>query len=439
MTERARPANNPAMPSPVAWSRPEPFGAWVRFGDELLVAVDHALAERLGVPHGDGAAGADSLARDPRPLELHVAVTSRCPARCDGCYADARPEGPEPSFAELLDRLRDARDRGVSTVAFGGGEPLVRRDLGELAAAARALGLVPVLTTSGIGLGPERVRSLRAFAQINVSHDGEAAGYESVRGFDGRRAAEAAIAMLAGEGIAVGVNMVLTRSSFGALEATAARVAELGARELQLLRYKPAGRARGLAYLDRRLAPAQVGALFPAIRAIARGRRLRVRIDCALVPLLSKALLEGEYCAPGEAPTQVLSALGVLGCEAGRHLGAVTADGAAGACSFLAPPAATGARLAPSLPLAPDATKGADDASGAIRAIRAHHAAPGEPCRSCPLGPICRGGCQVVSLEATGRFGPDPECPRVREHAARIGASAEPAAPRRAIEGEGSP
>jgi hypothetical protein len=45
--------------------------------------------------------------------------------------------------------------------------------------------------------------------------------------------------------------------------------------------------------------------------------------------------------------------------------------------------------------------------------LRAHHAAPPEPCRTCPLFPVCRGGCQVVSRHETGGFAPDPECPRV--------------------------
>src|SRR4029079_5739495 len=57
-----------AMPPPaITWSRPEPFGAWIRLDDATLVAVDDALAERLGVPHGHALEGA------ARPLELPLA------------------------------------------------------------------------------------------------------------------------------------------------------------------------------------------------------------------------------------------------------------------------------------------------------------------------------------------------------------------------------
>src|SRR5271165_2687472 len=156
----------------IAWSRSEGFGAWVRLDDATLVAVDDRLADRLGVPHGVAPGGAT------RPLELHVAVTSRCPAPCTGCYLDARPDGHEPSFEALVARLAEAAAAGVSTVAFGGGEPLTRGDLGHLAVEARRLGLVPVMTTSGLGLSADRAVELRAFAQINVSHDGVGGAYE---------------------------------------------------------------------------------------------------------------------------------------------------------------------------------------------------------------------------------------------------------------------
>ncbi|MFT3775666.1 MAG: radical SAM protein [Minicystis sp.] len=404
---------------PVPWSRPEPFGAWVRLDDATLVAIDARLAARLGVPHGH------AIGLSTRPLELHVAVTARCPAGCAGCYLDARPDGHEPPFETVAARLAEARAAGVSTVAFGGGEPLTRRDLGAVAAEARRLGLVPVMTTSGIGLTPARAAELRAFAQINVSHDGVDGGYEAVRGFAGEAGAERAVAILAGAGIPVGVNYVLTRDSFPRLDATAARVADLGAGEIQLLRYKPAGRADDARYDDRRLAADQQRALWPAVERLVAMKRLRVRIDCAMVPLLSEALL-----AAVADPAATLGKLGVFGCEAAHHLGALTVAGHAGACSFLHAPevaghdgAASGPKPRAPTALIPLGTGPRDlaasiDTDPFLAAIRAYHAAPPEPCRSCALFSVCRGGCQVVSRRAHGgAFAPDPECPRVRAHA----------------------
>jgi pyrroloquinoline quinone biosynthesis protein E len=314
---------------------------------------------------------------------------------------------------------------GVSTVAFGGGEPLTRSDLGRLAEEARRLGLVPVVTTSGIGMTAARAADLRAFAQVNVSHDGVDGGYEAVRGWAGEAGAERAVALLAGAGVPVGVNYVLTRDSFPRLAATAERVANLGAGEIQLLRYKPAGRADHASYEERCLTPDQARGLWPAIEQLVATKRLRVRIDCAMVPLLSEALLG---TLPDAAAT--LGNLGVFGCEAARHLGALAVDGQAAACSFLGMPggalAARGragderrklAVMGTSRSPAPEVNLGnAWDADPGLAALRAYHAAPPEPCRGCALFAVCRGGCQVVSRRNGGAFGPDPECPRVRSY-----------------------
>ncbi len=369
----------------IPWSRPEPFCAWVRLDDQHLIVVDHALAARLGVQAGDS----QIVSTEPAPLEVHLAVNARCFAPCTDCYLDARPDGAEPSFAVLRERITQARARGASTIAFGGGEPLLREDLGELASYARSIGLVPAMTTSGLGLTEERAKGLLAFGQINVSHDGVDGGYAAVRGFDGERAAERAIGILSRAGIAVGVNLVLTRQSFVFLEKTAGRVADLGAGELQLLRFKPRGRAARLEYLDRRLSKSQIEALFPVISSIVTERRLSVRIDCALVPLL------GEPLSALPDAAQFLSSLGIFGCEAGRHLGALDVSGAEAPCSF------------------------SSSSAEELRRFRSYHKSPPEPCASCSLYSVCRGGCQVVSrYENADTFGPDPECPRVLRYRA---------------------
>lgn len=390
-------------------SRPEPFGAWLRLDEaDALVAVDRPAARRMGI---DGGALWGTSAPPPtRPLEVHVAVTARCPAGCEGCYLDATPHGAEPPRAAIEARLEAVARLGAFTVAFGGGEPMTRADLGELASFARGLGLVPVVTTSGIGLGAAKAATLRDFAQVNVSYDGVAEAYEAVRGYDGRAVAERALRNLAEAGVPAGVNMVLTRASFEALETTAAHVASLGARELQLLRYKPAGRAASLEYLARRLSPDQVAALHDAIgRVVARGA-IAVRIDCALVPLLSASITEER--------ARALEAFGVFGCEAARHLAAVRNDGLVAPCSFAEPTATRG-----------EAIERGWDGDVELAAWRRHHASPAEPCASCPVRRVCRGGCQIVSRHLGGGFGPDPECPRVR-------ASAEP--PRGAQGGKGA-
>ena len=368
--------------------RYEAWGAWVKLEEAAaLVALDHDAARAAGL-EGGAAWSSPSAAASP-PVEVHLAVTGKCAAGCEGCYLDARPDGDEPPQETLLARLDTLAAQGVFTVAFGGGEPITRDDLGELALAARARGLTPVLTTSGLGLSEARVQRLGAFAQVNVSYDGAGEAYASVRGFDGAKAAEAAIERLVRAGLTVGVNVVLTRQSFPHLADTLRRARALGAREAQLLRYKPAGRAATLDYLARRLSPEQVDGFVPTLRALAAEHgagdgAFHVRIDCALVPFLS---------ADPSLEAETLARLGVFGCEAGDRLAAMRVDGKSAPCSFAEP--ADGAELA---------------------RWRAYAAAPDEPCASCTLRPVCKGGCKVVSRFVDERHGPDPECPRVRAH-----------------------
>ncbi len=373
--------------------RAEAFGAWVRVDDGTLVAVDRPMARALGVP-ADAHRGDVGTAAPTRPLEAHVAVTARCPVGCTGCYQSAVSDGEEVPLGEVLATLDALADAGVFTVAFGGGEPLTHSDLGAIARAARDRGMIPVVTTSGIGLTPTVLDRLRDFAQVNVSHDGVAGGYAAVRGFDGARTADRAIRALADAGIPVGVNHVLTQQNVGHLADTARHVRSLGARELQVLRYKPAGRAASMAYLSRRLTLAQCKALGPTLRAMSTEHDggLSVRIDCALVPLVADALPDVES----------LARFGVFGCEAGRYLSAVRRDGSVAGCSF-APTSGGHVR---------DFASTWTDEPG-LSAFRDFVRAPPEPCAGCPVREVCRGGCKVVTHHLEDTMGPDPECPRV--------------------------
>jgi hypothetical protein len=68
------------------------------------------------------------------PVTAHFAVTHRCPLGCRTCYnasGAARPD--ELSTDEAKAVLDTLAGMGVFTMAFGGGEPLARPDLFELA------------------------------------------------------------------------------------------------------------------------------------------------------------------------------------------------------------------------------------------------------------------------------------------------------------------
>src|SRR5262249_53957747 len=144
---------------------------------------------------GDGDVGGRPLAA---PLEAHLQLTNRCDAGCQGCYTGATPQGAAGEWGldewkRAVDALADA---GVFHLALRGGESATLPWLGDLARHARARGLVPNLTTSGLAGLEQLLEIADLFGQINVSIDGIGELYREVRGFDGFARADAAVVAL---------------------------------------------------------------------------------------------------------------------------------------------------------------------------------------------------------------------------------------------------
>jgi radical SAM protein with 4Fe4S-binding SPASM domain len=408
---RIRRAGHDAPPPRRA--RLERFGAILQTtAPRALAFVDRAYARTvLALPRepalwrdadDDGALGRHVLSA---PLEAHLQLTNRCGAGCQGCYTGASPDGAPgewglPEWTRALDALADA---GVFHVALGGGESATLPWLGALVDHARARGIVANLTTSGLD-GLDRLLPIAdRFGQINVSLDGLGATYAKVRGFDGFARADAALVALRAVKREVGINVVVTRDNFTELDAIFAHARARRLSEVELLRFKPAGRG-ARAYAQLRCTDAQHRAFLPTILAAARRHQVRVKVDCSYTPMLA-------HHAPDRA---LLAELAVYGCTGGDFLVGAKPGGQLTACSFAAPapPDQDGAR--------PKVDQLASywrrpDAFGAFRTWRD----AAEPCASCAYHDLCRGGCKVVAAHTSGdASAPDPECPRVVDHVA---------------------
>ncbi|WP_045119219.1 radical SAM/SPASM domain-containing protein [Haliangium ochraceum] len=391
--------------------RLEPFGAIVQLAvPRALVFIDRARARRLGIAPGAG----DRVWRDPdddgalgrsvlsAPLEAHLQLTNRCDAGCAGCYTGATPRGGAGEWGlEAWQRTIDElAAMGVFHVALGGGESVLLPWLGDIARYARARGIVPNLTTSGLTNLERLLRIADEFGQINVSLDGLGATYAAVRGFDGFARADRAIRALRQRKREIGINVVVTRHNFDQIDEIFAYARARGLNEIELLRFKPAGRGRR-SYAAQACSDEQHRRFLPLVLAACRRHRVRARVDCSYTPMLAH-----HRPAP-----ELLAGLAVYGCTGGDFLIGVKATGMLSACSFAAAP--------PEKPRA-DALSGYWQREGAFGPFRQWRDAE-EPCRSCDYHRLCRGGCRVVSAHVLGDAArPDPECPRVIDwHAAR--------------------
>ena len=98
-----------------------------------------------------------------QPTTLLAELTHRCPLHCPYCSnpLEMVQAAGELSTEDWKRVFTQARALGVLQLGLSGGEPLVRKDLEELAAHARGLGLYSTLVTSGLGLTRPRAERLK--------------------------------------------------------------------------------------------------------------------------------------------------------------------------------------------------------------------------------------------------------------------------------------
>jgi 12,18-didecarboxysiroheme deacetylase len=116
-------------------------------------------------------------------------ITKRCNLRCVHCYASAAAENDpdEISTGQAKEIIKDLAEFGSPVLLFSGGEPLVRKDLPELAQYAVSLGMRAVISSNGTLITPERARELQSIglSYVGISVDGREAIHDRFRQVDG--------------------------------------------------------------------------------------------------------------------------------------------------------------------------------------------------------------------------------------------------------------
>lgn len=154
-----------------------------RIASTLLSGGDVARFGRLGLRFWDVARAARAGRAPKAPLFATVFATFRCNHDCAVCptletaasyRAKGRAELDAAGMRALVDEIADL---GAAAVSFTGGEPLLRKDLEEIIAHARARRLWVHLNTNGFLLDEARARSLVAAGvdSVNLSLDGDTA------------------------------------------------------------------------------------------------------------------------------------------------------------------------------------------------------------------------------------------------------------------------
>lgn len=90
-----------------------------------------------------------------RPALISWNLTKRCNLRCPHCYMEAGTRAQrELSTDECFSLLDEMRELGTEMVILTGGEPLLRKDIYEIARRASELGMWVVMGTNGVLVTP---------------------------------------------------------------------------------------------------------------------------------------------------------------------------------------------------------------------------------------------------------------------------------------------
>jgi radical SAM protein with 4Fe4S-binding SPASM domain len=315
-------------------------------------------------------------------------ISKTCNLRCSHCYLDAGERGPgELSLEEsyrLIDQLAAA---GNHMLILTGGEPLMRRDIEQLAQRATAKGLLVVLGTNGMLLTPQRVKSLQAagVAGAGISLDSlDTEKHDGFRGVPGAwKGAVRGIRECVTQGLPVLLQMTALPWNYQEISDMVAFAHSEGVTGFTLYFLVCTGRGEQLSDITPRQYEEALASL---VEAQQHYPDMMVRARCA--PQIARLASQQESALMGNA-----------GCLAARQYCRITPEGDVTPCPYL-PLAAGSVR---------DRSFG-DIWQSAPIFQRLRQETPGGKCGVCDFREAC-GGCRARAFALTGDLaGEDPWC-----------------------------
>ncbi len=150
------------------------------------------------------------------PPLMIISITRRCNLNCSGCYSKLlhKDSGAELSPQRLTEILSEAETLGISIVLLAGGEPLVRREILDVAAGFPRI-IFPIFT-NGLLLDSEYTRFFAAHPHLIpvISLEGGKAETDFRRGEGVYQNFSSVIKELNSQQVFWGVSLTLTAGNF---------------------------------------------------------------------------------------------------------------------------------------------------------------------------------------------------------------------------------
>lgn len=177
--------------------------------------VEPSDALRYGRESGNLPSHLLQFSADKKPVVVWN-MTQRCNLKCVHCYAHAlEEEGKDPISTEQAKvMIDDLAKFGAPVMLFSGGEPLVRKDMPELAKYTTSKGMRAVISTNGTLITREKAKILKevGLSYVGVSLDGGEDIHDAFRGVKGSyKKALQGLDYCREEGIKVGLRFTINK------------------------------------------------------------------------------------------------------------------------------------------------------------------------------------------------------------------------------------
>lgn len=150
-----------------------------------------------------------SVFKKKMPLQVTVLLTNKCNSKCKYCKKwekDIR----DMDTGGILSLIDELSYLGTKIISFGGGEPLLREDIGEIINYAKRKNIFTILNSNGF-LVPEKIDEIKKSDLLVISLDGMENVHDTLRGKNSYSKAVNAIKLLKSEGINVWTSTTLAR------------------------------------------------------------------------------------------------------------------------------------------------------------------------------------------------------------------------------------
>ncbi|MRI83824.1 MAG: radical SAM/SPASM domain-containing protein [Nitratiruptor sp.] len=350
--------------------------------------------------------------RPQRTLDGAIAIwnfTNRCNLSCLHCYSKAELHGHDRLTTEqIFHTIPQLKRGGIRFVIFSGGEPLVRRDIFQIAQRMREEGIITYLSTNGLYIHRHNVAQiLESFNYIGISIDGNEEIHDRFRGLPGSyRMALKAIDLIHDHGGRVGIRFTITKETKGALEHIFQLAQERGIAKVYISHLVYSG--RGLENLAMDLTPQErrtivAGIIERALEYYRHGRQIEIvtgNMEMDAIMLYQRLLQENPIWA--QRLLERLEKWG--GNSAGRNLVNIDSQGNVKPDPFF--PVSLG-----SLFEGPFDEIWLDEEHPLLRRLREHPRKLGGRCGQCQWIAICNGGSRPRAWAVHGDlWAEDPSC-----------------------------